>query len=148
MTLKELKQITASIGEIQGWDFSAVRDGRDPVPWDYMTLVHNYLTSSSRVLDIGTGGGEKFLTLHFSCGYTPSRCPKNLKSKNTGNALTRSLKNTPLSEALKPTNTASCLLCKRALNSFQRRTQWPNPKVKPFRPCEIPRPEILIGVLL
>ena len=26
-------------------------------------LVRNYLTSSSRVLDIGTGGGEKFLTL-------------------------------------------------------------------------------------
>ena len=63
MTLKELKQIAASVGKIQGWDFSNVRDGRDPVPWDYLTLVRNYLTSSSRVLDIGTGGGEKFLTL-------------------------------------------------------------------------------------
>ena len=68
MTLKELKQITASIGKIQGWDFSAIRDGRDPVPWDYLTLVRNYLTSSSRVLDIGTGGGEKFLTLSPNFG--------------------------------------------------------------------------------
>ena len=68
MTLKELKQIAASIGKIQGWDFSAVRDGRDPVPWDYFTLVRNYLTPSSRVLDIGTGGGEKFLTLSPNFG--------------------------------------------------------------------------------
>ena len=62
MTLKELKRIAASVGERQGWDFSRVRDERDPVPWDYLDVVRNYLRPSDRVLDVGTGGGEKFLS--------------------------------------------------------------------------------------
>ncbi|MBC8445687.1 MAG: class I SAM-dependent methyltransferase [Chloroflexi bacterium] len=70
MTLEDLKRIAASVGERRGWDFSRVRDDRDPVPWDYADVVRRYLQLSSRVLDIGTGGGERFLALapHFGAG--------------------------------------------------------------------------------
>jgi len=63
MTLEALKCLAASVGERKGWDFSRVRDDRDPVPWDYANVVRRYLQSSHRVLDIGTGGGERFLAL-------------------------------------------------------------------------------------
>ncbi len=63
MGLEELKRIAASVGERRGWDFSAVRDAIDPVPWDYADVVRRYLRPTSRVLDIGTGGGERFLAL-------------------------------------------------------------------------------------
>jgi len=67
---EELKRVAASVGERQGWDFSRVRDVCDPVPWDYLDVVRRYLRSSDRVLDVGTGGGEKFLSLapHFGTG--------------------------------------------------------------------------------
>lgn len=61
--LEELKHIAASVGERRGWDFSKVRHGRAPVPWDYRAVVCRYLRTSSRVLDVGTGGGERFLGL-------------------------------------------------------------------------------------
>lgn len=43
---------------------------RDPVPWNYRDIARRYLTASSDVLDIGTGGGEVFLSLalHFGRG--------------------------------------------------------------------------------
>ncbi len=70
MTLEELSRIAASVGERRGWDFSRVRDDRDPVPWDYTEVVRRYLQSNNRVLDIGTGGGERFLALapHLGTG--------------------------------------------------------------------------------
>ena len=70
MTLEELKRIAVSVGERRGWDFSRVRDDREPVPWDHADVVRRYLQPSSRVLDIGTGGGERFLALapHFGTG--------------------------------------------------------------------------------
>ncbi|MCK4450123.1 MAG: class I SAM-dependent methyltransferase [Anaerolineae bacterium] len=70
MTLEELKRIAASVGERRGWDFSCMQTDRDPVPWDYADVVRRYLQPSSRVLDIGTGGGERFLALapHFGAG--------------------------------------------------------------------------------
>jgi ubiquinone/menaquinone biosynthesis C-methylase UbiE len=63
MTLEELRRIAASVEERRGWDFSRVRDGREAVPWDYVEVVRNYLRPSDRVLDVGTGGGERFLSL-------------------------------------------------------------------------------------
>ena len=63
MILEELKYIAESVGERRGWDFSLVRDGRDPVPWDYAEVVCRYLQPTDRVLDVGTGGGERFLSL-------------------------------------------------------------------------------------
>ena len=70
MTLEELRCIAASVGERRGWDFSRVRDEREPVPWDYIDVVRHYLRPSDRVLDVGSGGGEKFLALatHFGTG--------------------------------------------------------------------------------
>jgi SAM-dependent methyltransferase len=63
MELDELRRIAASVGEREGWDFSRVRDAREPVPWDYVDVVRRYLRPTDRVLDVGTGGGEKLLSL-------------------------------------------------------------------------------------
>ena len=63
MTLDELKQIVQEVGELKGWDFSRVRIGRDPVLWNYVDVVRQYLRPTDRVLDIGTGGGEIFFSL-------------------------------------------------------------------------------------
>ena len=59
----DLRQLAESVGEREGWDFSCVRDERDPIPWRYMDLVRQYLQPTDRVLDIGSGGGETFLSL-------------------------------------------------------------------------------------
>jgi SAM-dependent methyltransferase len=63
VTRDELRTIAGEVGELSGWDFSVVRHERDPVPWDYQDVVGRYLRPGSRVLDIGTGGGEQFLKL-------------------------------------------------------------------------------------
>jgi len=60
--------VAESVGERSGWDFSRVRDEREPVPWDYGEVVRRYLRPDDRVLDIGTGGGEQFLELATSFG--------------------------------------------------------------------------------
>lgn len=66
MTLEELKQIAEKVGKLDGWDFSRMRTGRDPVLWHYPDVVRQYLKPTDRVLDIGTGGGEIFLSLASS----------------------------------------------------------------------------------
>ncbi len=63
ITQAELKQIVDANGELDGWNFSRVRAGRDPVQWDYVDVVRQYIKPSDRVLDIGTGGGEIFFSL-------------------------------------------------------------------------------------
>ena len=63
MTFDELKRIYESVGEITGWDFSRTRTRIAPVPWEYGEVVRRYLRPDSRVLDVGTGGGERFLEL-------------------------------------------------------------------------------------
>jgi len=70
MTLDELRCIAASVDERRGWDFSQVRADIESVSWKYVDVVRRYLESSSRVLDIGTAGGEKFLYLlpYFGVG--------------------------------------------------------------------------------
>src|SRR5512136_2465616 len=63
VTLDVLKQIVEANGELDGWNFSRVRAGHDPVPWNYIDVVRQYIKPLDRVLDIGTGGGEIFFSL-------------------------------------------------------------------------------------
>jgi SAM-dependent methyltransferase len=63
VTFEELKQIVQENGQLKGWDFSRINAGRDPVPWDYLQVARSYLKPDDYVLDIGTGGGEIFLSL-------------------------------------------------------------------------------------
>jgi SAM-dependent methyltransferase len=63
LTPKQLKDMSDSVGVRAGWDFSRIRDRRAPVPWNYAAVVRRFLSSAHRVLDVGTGGGERFLAL-------------------------------------------------------------------------------------
>ncbi len=53
------------IQPFSGWDFSYIKDRKteDPLPWDYAERAAALLDRASSVLDIGTGGGERFLQL-------------------------------------------------------------------------------------
>jgi len=66
---EQLKEISDSVGERRGWDFSELHADQDPSPWDYLAIVRRYLRPTSRVLDIGTGGGEAFLKTADSFGF-------------------------------------------------------------------------------
>ncbi len=49
----------------RGWDFSYVH-GRlieSTLPWDYLALARELLPQAQNMLDVGTGGGERLLTL-------------------------------------------------------------------------------------
>ena len=63
LSLEHLRLVADAVGERRGWDFSRMRDDRDPVPWEYLEVVRQYLHPRARVLDIGTGGGERFRSL-------------------------------------------------------------------------------------
>ncbi len=63
MEYEELRRIAAEEAPRRGWDFSRMREERDPVPWDYLDVTRRFLELTDRVLDVGTGGGEKFLAL-------------------------------------------------------------------------------------
>lgn len=58
---------------ITGWDFSHIRDRyceEDSLPWQYEAVIRQYLTPRTRLLDIGTGGGEFLLSLQHPYGKT------------------------------------------------------------------------------
>lgn len=59
----ELDEIVARTSVRRGWDFSMMNVERQSVPWIYEDIVKEYLTKEDSVLDIGTGGGERFLKL-------------------------------------------------------------------------------------
>jgi SAM-dependent methyltransferase len=63
VTIHALKQIVETNGKLDGWNFSRVRARYDPIPWNYVDIIRQYLKPQDRVLDIGTGGGEIFLSL-------------------------------------------------------------------------------------
>ena len=55
-----------------GWDFSYL-NGRyltEPLPWDYREKVLDFLKPHTRLLDMGTGGGEFLLSLRHPYGQT------------------------------------------------------------------------------
>lgn len=59
----QLEQLVADVGERRSWGFSGMRMVRAPEPWEYSEVVPRFLRASDRVLDIGTGGGERFIAL-------------------------------------------------------------------------------------
>ncbi len=68
MNLVELKAYLKSEEEkaFSGWDFSYL-NGRwenDKIPWDYKEILLSYLKPTSKLLDMGTGGGEFLLSLN------------------------------------------------------------------------------------
>ncbi len=62
-TEKELQAIADEVGERHGWDFSRMSVERAPVTWEYLDVVSSFLRPTDVVLDIGTGGGERLLSL-------------------------------------------------------------------------------------
>lgn len=62
-TQSELDDLLNRVKPRHGWDFSSMNVAREDVPWDYIDEVKKYLNNSQVVLDIGTGGGERFLQL-------------------------------------------------------------------------------------
>ncbi len=103
--LAELKQIAEKVGPLEGWDFSRVREGRGPLLWSYMEVVRQYLQPTDRVLDLGTGGGEIFLSLarYFSEGVGIDHSAKmietarrNLADSAVTNVLLRQMDNSTL----------------------------------------------------
>ncbi len=62
-TERELQDIADEVGERRGWDFSRMSVERAPVTWEYLDIVSAFLQPADVVLDIGTGGGERLLSL-------------------------------------------------------------------------------------
>jgi SAM-dependent methyltransferase len=60
---QELKSILGKTANRRGWDFSTMKTECQSVPWNYVDVVSLYLKPEDRVLDIGTGGGERFIQL-------------------------------------------------------------------------------------
>ncbi len=65
---EDLRGIAAGVGDRDGWDISRMKTERESVPWDYLEVASRYIKPADSVLDVGTGGGEKLLSLarHFA----------------------------------------------------------------------------------
>jgi len=65
----EFKELVSRNKKRSGWNFSSMRTISYP-KWDYLEIVKDYLKVTDKVLDIGTGGGERFteLSKHFRKG--------------------------------------------------------------------------------
>lgn len=64
--LKELWLKEEEQAHIKGWDFSHIEgryDDTEDLPWDYKTIIKEYLKDDMRLLDYDTGGGEFLLSL-------------------------------------------------------------------------------------
>jgi SAM-dependent methyltransferase len=59
-TRAELRAIYDAAGEVEGWDFRGAEPVPETEPWDWDLQMRAHVTPASRVLDIGTGGGEVF----------------------------------------------------------------------------------------
>ena len=64
--LKERWKQEEAIAHIHGWDFSHIDDRYEEeqdIPWDYESLIRQYLKKDMKLLDYDTGGGEFLLSL-------------------------------------------------------------------------------------
>lgn len=87
---KEIWRQEENAAHIHGWDFSHIHgryEEENDLPWDYETLVRQYLKSTTNLLDYDTGGGEFLLSLNHPYdktsateGYPPNvlLCEKTL----------------------------------------------------------------------
>ena len=66
---EQLDELLASVRARRGWDFARMSVLRQPVPWEYSDVVARYLDPADYVLDIGTGGGERFCDLARLFGH-------------------------------------------------------------------------------
>lgn len=79
---EELNRLISNTAGRRGWNFSIMKTERQPVPWDYLKVVPLYLRPSDVVLDIGTGGGERFLEFskYFKSGIGIDSDPEMVKT--------------------------------------------------------------------
>ncbi|MBR6767003.1 MAG: class I SAM-dependent methyltransferase [Clostridia bacterium] len=62
-----------SIARMHGWDFSHINDRyseEDDFPWNYRSVIQEYLNPEMKLLDTDTGGGEFLLSLGHPYGNT------------------------------------------------------------------------------
>jgi SAM-dependent methyltransferase len=64
-----LDELLADVRTRRGWDFTGMKVLRQPVPWEYLDVVLQYLRASDVVLDVGTGAGERLRDLASSFGH-------------------------------------------------------------------------------
>ena len=49
-------------GEVKNWDFSTIkRTEKSLTDWDMSQIIHQAANKHSKILDLGTAGGEKVL---------------------------------------------------------------------------------------
>lgn len=67
-TQQEVDVLSAAIAPRTGWDFSQMNVIRQTVPWEYESVVRNYIKKTDSVLDVGAGGGERMI--RFADAYS------------------------------------------------------------------------------
>lgn len=76
MNKEELRNIwkkEEEVAHIKGWDFSYIHgryEEENDLPWDYETIIKQYLTNTMDILDYDTGGGEFLLSLNHPYAKT------------------------------------------------------------------------------
>jgi len=85
-TEREPSDLVGRVAPRRGWDFSRMSATRAAVPWEYPDVVRRYLRPDSRVLDIGTGGGEQLIALAscFDRGIGVDIDPEMVQVASTG----------------------------------------------------------------
>ena len=114
---EELDNILAKTKPRRGWNFSSMKVARQPVPWEYLDIVRLYLRTKDRVLDIGTGGGERFLELskYFSQGVGVDIDPEMIKvARQNARGHKNVLFKVDSEKLLKTTGKYNAILCRHA----------------------------------
>jgi len=63
LTKQEFKEFYDKVGSEIGWDFSQVKYTSEGVGWEFYDEVVKRSSKTDKLLDIGTGGGEKVLKI-------------------------------------------------------------------------------------
>ncbi|NOU93733.1 methyltransferase domain-containing protein [Paenibacillus sp. LMG 31456] len=66
MNKSEYKNFYDKVGRLNGWDFSKLKVVSEGVQWDFYKEVTQRCKGSDLLLDIGTGGGERLLSISDS----------------------------------------------------------------------------------